>query len=198
MVSLRDACVSSARPIIYEVQKRTGEFDSWQLGPLSERTVPCREGYFIVPALVVRGPGGSDPVLLGLSMPERIAEHAYLCSDGGVTRVPLAECNGDVIPAVGIEGYGNYELFYSRSDPSVGIAVLRRALDEAADTGPIAEDLAYILRDEGRAQEAIEAFTRAIAAGPSSNYLFLERGRLFEKLGDDLRASEDLKRAEGC
>lgn len=172
----------------------TQPFSQWLVTTYDELTIPATQGFFIVSALLVTGPDEKSACFLDVTMPERIADYAYFVEHGRVRRCPVHQCNGDVIPAVGIEAYGNYELFYSKRDPRVGIAVLRNALSVARDKGPIAEDLGYILRDEGRPHEAIQAFSTAIAGGPSSDYIYSERGRLYEQIGDWENAKRDLLR----
>ncbi len=96
-----------------------------------------------------------------------------------------------MIPAVAIESFGVYELFYSHIDPEVGLTVLRTGLQAAESKAPIAEDLGYILRDEGRKEEAIEAFSIAIEEGPSCEYIPMERAALYEAIGDHANAERD-------
>ena len=84
--------------------------------------------------------------------------------------VPIQEFEYDVVPALACEGYGNYELYYSSSNPQIGIEVLRKGIHSAIDKSAPAEDLGYICRDEGQIKEAIEAFTIALNEDPSNPY----------------------------
>jgi tetratricopeptide (TPR) repeat protein len=61
--------------------------------------------------------------------------------------------------------------------------------------GPIAEDLGYIYRDEGRDEEAIEAFILAIDEGPSFHFIYWERADLLDRVGEHARAKADRRRA---
>lgn len=68
----------------------------------------------------------------------------------------------------------------------------------AKNKAPIAQDLGYICRDEGRVREAIEAFSIAIKTGPSSEFIFLERADLLEKAGDLEGAAKDRAAAKNA
>ena len=58
----------------------------------------------------------------------------------------------------------------------------------------IAEDLGYILRDEGQIEEAIENFKKSEEFGPSSEYIFLELSKLYEELGQSEKKIEYLQK----
>jgi tetratricopeptide (TPR) repeat protein len=127
---------------------------------------------------------------MDLTMPERISDYAYFVNSGAVERRYLHECNGEVICAVPIDGLGVYDLFYSRTEPELGLSVLRDGFERANRKTFIAEDLGYILRDEGRLEEAIQAFRVAASAGPSSNFIYLELANLYDMLDQPDLATE--------
>lgn len=54
----------------------------------------------------------------------------------------------------------------------------------------VAEDLGYILRDEGRVEEAIEAFKISEENGPSSEYSYWELAGLYDQLGEEEKQME--------
>ncbi|WP_200858551.1 hypothetical protein, partial [Klebsiella pneumoniae] len=79
----------------------------------------------------------------------------------------------------------------------IGLEVLREGLAVAKNKEDIAADMAYILRDEKRYQESLEAFTVAIEAGKARGhanaqyfqYYYSEREALLKKLaGAEVRA----------
>ncbi len=88
-----------------------------------------------------------------------------------------------IIPAVASDCFGDYELFYAKENPQIGIDVLREGLSKAAKKYIVAEDLGYILRDENRFEESIEAFKISKQIGPSSAYIYLELSRLYRAIG---------------
>ena len=182
-------------------------FLDWILHPIQAKTLSAKDcpdnvldGYFIIKAIWIKENGELQDCYLDLTMPERISEEVFLLRDNEIIRQPNYK-TGEVVPAVAIEGFGVYELFYSRINPEIGIQVLREGLKNAGQKVPIAEDLAYILRDEDRHSEAIEAFTIVIENedsqyGMPNEFTFSERARLYEILGDFEKASADLRKSE--
>jgi hypothetical protein len=65
--------------------------------------------------------------------------------------------------------------------------VLRKGLAGARKRENIAADMAYILRDERRYEESVEAFTIAIEEGDATSgvnkYYCMEREALLKKIG---------------
>jgi len=135
---------------------------------------------------------------LDLSLPERMNDSTYVLDGNELQQIPTHEIepDGAVIPALACEQFGEYTLYYSRPDPSVGMDVLRQGLKYAINKTTIAEDLGYICRDEGLIEAAIDAFSIAIAAGPSTYFIWLERAALREQLGDTEGAAADRALAE--
>jgi hypothetical protein len=120
---------------------------------------------------------------MDISLPERINDYAYFVEDNELRQVRPHKVPGNVIPAIAIDCFGVYELFYSKIAPEVGIEVLRRGLSLGWKP-PIAEDLGYILRDEGRYREAAEMFQLAVEEGPSCSYIHEELAQALAKAHD--------------
>ncbi|HSP62313.1 MAG TPA: hypothetical protein VLQ90_04955, partial [Pyrinomonadaceae bacterium] len=128
---------------------------------------------------------------IDLAMPERLSDTAYFLDSGDILQVPQRDFGVWGVPLVAIEGFGNYELFYSRIKPEIGLEVLRKGLAVAREKENIAVDMAYILRDEKRYQESLDAFTLAIEEGEARGhaneqyfqYYYREREALLKKLG---------------
>jgi hypothetical protein len=109
-----------------------------------------QEGFYVLGAMNIRSKTDVRRCYMNLSTPERINDRAYIF-DGGELRDDYPyKLSGDFIPAIAIDGFGIYELFYSKIAPELGIDVLRRGLAASKRKHFIAEDLGYILRDEGR------------------------------------------------
>jgi len=99
-----------------------------------------------------------------------------------------------VIPAIGIENFGVYKLYYAKENPSAGIEVLKKGMEEARERKFLADDLAYLLRDEKRFEEAIEAFTVVLTEKPEphvTHMLYQERSRMYAAIGQSDKAEED-------
>jgi len=166
------------------------DFPEWTVAPVAGEVLEEENGFFVVRAVQVLESGEEIDCFIDLTMPERIPDHAYFVRSGAVERESFHECRGEVICAVPIDGFGQYDLFYSRTKPESGISVLRRGLEHATRTTFIAEDLGYILRDEERLNEAIEAFRLSASGEPSSSFIFLELADLYDQVGQPELAEE--------
>ena len=170
---------------------------NWTLRPLVGETIlrvpeESDEWFFILKARQVVTTNDVRECYIDMSMTERITDRAYFIENDKVIVKYLHECEGNVISAVPIDEYGVYDLFYSKIDPEVGIQILRKGLETSDRKSCIAEDLGYILRDEGRTREAIDAFRLSADedGGPSNDLIYLELMDLYKKLGD----SENVER----
>ena len=166
----------------------SGEFDSesfkeWNVTPVGTDVLLEQDGFFILRAFQIIEPNQKIDCFIDLTMPERIADYAYFIGSGTVDRKYLHECEGDIICAIPIDGHGVYELFYSKIDPELGMTVLRRGLELSNRKVFIAEDLGYILRDEGRVEEAIKAFSISASEEPSSYFIYHELAELYDQVG---------------
>ena len=68
-------------------------------------------------------------------------------------------------------------------NPQIGIDVLKDGLAKATNKNIVAEDLGYILRDENRIEEAIEAFKICEANIPTNASVYYELSELYKELG---------------
>ncbi len=156
---------------------------NWILEPTAFALIPDDEGFYFVAAKEVSATEMVD-CFIGISTPERFVDYVVKQSRNGVVRI-----EGDydqihlAIPSIAAECYGDYELFYAKENPQVGIDILKEGLLLAVNKSTVASDLGYILRDEGRFAEAIEAFLIAEEAEPSSFYTFWELSELYGAIG---------------
>lgn len=156
---------------------------NWTLEPTDFDLLPEEENIYYVKALQISADNVSD-CYIGIMTPERIAETVVKRQPNGlVVAESIYDQEQSVIPAVASDCFGNYELFYAKENPQIGIDVLREGLAKAVNKNIVAEDLGYILRDENRIEEAIEAFKISEQTGPSSEYVYLELSRLFRDIG---------------
>ncbi len=177
------------------------DFFKFDLEPLSGATLAKEyvvgpfEGTFVVAGKVVTKDGASQECYLEVVLPERICEFCFLLVDGKILRKRGRRVgDGTAIPAIAIEKFGVPQLFYAKENPNVGIAVLQRGLQQARERKDIAYDLAVLLRQEKRNQEAIEAFSICVKAAPDSPIacsLYQQRWQLYKAIGDVERAAED-------
>lgn len=183
-----------------------GSFLDWDLEPIMGPTLAPEyvrqgvlQGYFIISAKLITTEGAVEDCYLGVSLPERISEHHFVLRDGKIEKGRGTRFGGGtIIPAVAIEKHAVYTLYLAKQNPQFGIDVLRHGLSQARDPVPIALDLAYVLRDANRHDEAIEAFTAALERLPvdeTTQFYYLERARLYEKAGELEKAQVDRSRA---
>uniref|UniRef100_UPI00404B2401 tetratricopeptide repeat protein n=1 Tax=Flavobacterium sp. TaxID=239 RepID=UPI00404B2401 len=123
--------------------------------------------------------------------PERIAEIVIKQNSNGQTILEnIYDLEKSIIPAIASDCFGDYELFYAKENPQIGIDILKSGITKATNKNVVAEDLGYILRDEGRNEEAVEAFKISEENGPSSEYTFWELAGLYEQLGQIAKQAE--------
>ncbi|MBE9585959.1 hypothetical protein IM792_16010 [Mucilaginibacter sp. JRF] len=156
---------------------------NWIINPTDFDLIPEDEGYYFVKAFIVTEANTTD-CFLGILTPERFAEQVVISTNGQVTIESIYDIDGSVIPVVAAECFGNYELYYAKENPQIGIDILKSGLTHAVNKSVIAEDLGYILRDEGRTSEAIEAFKISEENTPSSEYIYNELAELYREIGD--------------
>lgn len=156
---------------------------NWTIKATDFELIPEEENYYFVKAFEVSENDKTD-CYIGIMTPERIAEIVIKQYSNGKTKVEsIYDQEKSIIPAIASECFGDYELFYAKENPQIGIDILKSALTKATNKYVVAEDLGYILRDEGRIAEAIEAFKISEKNGPSSKYTFWELAGLYEQLG---------------
>jgi len=171
----------------------------WTIEPTDHELIPDDENLYITKAKQVSADDTLD-CYMEIVTPERIAGTVIKKdSKGQVVSENIYDQKQSMIPAVASECYGDYNLFYSKENPEIGIDILKNGLHKAKNKNIVSQDLGYILRDENRTTEAIEAFKISEEFGPSSEYIFLELSRLYKRLGlDDKRAEyEDRFRKGG-
>jgi len=180
----------------------SGDYRNWKLVPLAGKTLAkentlsgLADGTFLLEGLLVRADGTTEKAYVDVTLPEREIDYHYLLRNGETVRGRgTLTHNAQIIPAVAIEKFGVYDQYYVKGHAEVGVQVLRNGLVAAKVKWPIALDLAYILRDEKRYAEAIEAFTMAIEQreGTSSDYYnYAERAALYTKLNNQEAADRD-------
>lgn len=156
---------------------------NWIIEATDFELIPEEENYYFVKAFEVSENEKID-CYIGIIIPERIAEVVIKQNwDGQIKIESIYNQQNSIIPAVASDCFGNYELFLAKDNPQIGIDILKSGLTHAKNKNVVAEDLGYILRDEGRIEEAIEAFKISEANGPSSGFIFGELASLYEQRG---------------
>ncbi len=158
----------------------------WQLEPLQTELLSDTEadGYHVMKALNILPDATIHNCYIDMNLPERISDYAFILETGSLRYGLHHEFPGEIIPAVALDCFGVYELFYSKNRPQIGIDILKQGLAIARRKGYIAEDLGYILRDERRFREAAEMFKVAVEEEPSSYFIYGELAGAYAELGD--------------
>jgi hypothetical protein len=192
---------------IFEVVESdlAGDYLDWNLVPLPGQTLArehtlsgLADGYFVLEGLLVHADGRIEKAYTDVGLPEREIDYHFLLRNKEIVRgrgtlIP----NAQVIPAVAIEKPGVYDQYYVKGHAEVGLNVLQDGLAVAKLKWPIALDVAYILRDEKKYSEAVEAFTLAISECDSVNYFYYsERAQLFTKLNNQEAVDRDWAQVE--
>lgn len=156
---------------------------NWIIEPTDSDLLPEEENIYYVKALQVSA-DNTPNCYIGIMTPERIAETVVKRQPNGqVVAESIYDQEQSIIPAVASDCFGDYELFYAKENPQIGIDVLKDGLEKAINKNVVAEDLGYIFREEKRVNEAIDAFKISEQNGPSSEYIYLELSRLYRDIG---------------
>ena len=163
---------------------------NWTIEATDFELIPEEENYYFVKAFEIFENEKTN-CYIGIMTPERIAEIVIKQDSNGQTKVEsIYDQEKTIIPSIASECFGDYELFYSKENPQIGIDILKSGLTIATNKNVVAEDLGYILRDEGRIEEAVEAFKISEENGSSSEYTFWELAGLYEQLGQEDKQKE--------
>jgi tetratricopeptide (TPR) repeat protein len=155
----------------------------WTIEPTNLNIIPEDEQTYFVKAKQVFKDKSID-CYISIVTPERIADFVINLGDNGKTiSENMHEQENSIIPAVASDCFGIYELYYAKENPQVGIDILKDGLTKARNKNVVAEDLGYILRDENRIEEAIEAFLISEQNQPSSEFIYSELSRLYGLIG---------------
>jgi len=155
----------------------------WTIEPTDFELIPDEEETFFVRAKQVYTDKTVD-CFLNIVTPERIADFVIKLDKNNKAIVEnFSDQENSVIPVVASDCFGDYELFYAKENPQFGIDILKDGLTKSLTKNVIAEDLGYILRDEERTEEAIEAFLISEQNEPSSEYIYGELAQLYGQLG---------------
>jgi tetratricopeptide (TPR) repeat protein len=172
--------------IFYITNSNSDNIIDWTIEPTDLELIPNEEGYFIVAAKQVYADKTID-CFIDMTTIERITDHVFRLVDGKIIGELFYEYSrkhqNSIIPAIASDCFGIYELYYAKENPQVGIDILRNGLTKSLTKNVIAEDLGYILRDENRINEAIEAFLISEQNVPSSEYIYLELSQLYGQIG---------------
>ena len=154
----------------------------WEVEATIFQLIPDVEGDFFIPGKFISN-NKVQNCYIQISTPERIVENLIVKNGENFMYTSIYDINGEIVPSIGAECFGNYELYYSKSNPKIGIEILKNSLKKFP-TSASAEDLGYIYRDENIFQEAINSFLLSEELGESSEFIFLELSNLYGEIGE--------------
>jgi tetratricopeptide (TPR) repeat protein len=167
---------------------------NWTIEQTDFELIPEEGNYYFVSAFEVSQNEKTD-CYIGIMTPERIADFVIKQNANGQATVEsIYHQEKSIIPAIASECSGYYGLFYANENPQIGIDILKSGLPIAKNKNVIAEDLGYLLLDEERIEEAIEAFRISEENCPSTEYTFWELAKLYEKIGQMDKQSEYIQK----
>ena len=157
------------------------------------------DGEFILKAQMISASQPHEICYLGITMPEGILNNTYTREGTQIVKERRNRWPGkEAIPLVAIDKYIDYEVYYSKIDPEVGLRVLRNAFSIAKTSWAIAHAMARILTYEKRYQEAVGMLDIVLSESPPNLHYteYIGRSRLLRLIGDIEGAERDRKEAE--
>jgi tetratricopeptide (TPR) repeat protein len=177
--------------VIYEITNSASDNPlNWSIKPTDLKLIPNNENHYLVKAQIIDSEKNIETGFINLSTPERISDYVIHNLDAPKFNRPYELKDKDVIPAVASDCFGVYELYYSKISPNSGIKTLKEGLELSQQKSVIAEDIAYILRDENRLDEALKYFLISTENEPSSEYIYGEIANIYRAQGNEAKANE--------
>jgi len=177
--------------VIYEITNSDSRTPlQWSIKPTNLQLIPNNENHYLVKAQIIDSEKNIETGFINISTPERISDYVIHHMDDPTFNRPYELNEKDIIPAVASDCFGLYELYYSKHLPNEGLKTLKHGLELSNQKSVIAEDIAYILRDENRLVEALEYFIISTEHEPSSEYIYGEIEDIYRIQGDEAKANE--------
>lgn len=175
---------------IFKVAKFNEKATLWDLKSTNMELIPEDENLYVVRGLLSLK-GKIKECLIDITTPERISENLFFLNFfGQLIHIDNYSTEFNAIPKIASNCFGDYELYYFKDNPEIGIEILKKGLLNSLSNNVVSEDLGYILRDIDRTQDAIQAFKISEDRGPSSEFIYLELSQLYYKIGLKEKAEE--------
>lgn len=167
---------------------------NWTIEPTNHELIPEEENHYFVKAIEVSEHSIAE-CYMGIMTPERVTEFVVKENTNGQAYVGnIYHQDNSIIPAIACDFSGFYDIYYAKENPQAGIDVLRRGLEKATNKSAVAEDLGYLLIDEERIDEAIEAFEISEKNTPTTRYTFFELAKLYAQQGEIEKNAEYMEK----
>lgn len=172
----------------FEIMEITNSEDenplNWSLLSNNEKVIPS-EGHFLVRSQEIL----NDEVKtcwMNVSTPEMISDYVFTI-DAKKNKIVLNDYHSladKVVTNKLSNTFTNYEFYYTKVKPIIGIEILKNEIENVSEKGLICEYLGYIFRDEKEKEKALEWFLKSLEFGePSSEYIYGEIAGLYDEIG---------------
>lgn len=189
--SVIETIKKNPQSLIYEITNSDSDNPlNWEIRPTELKLIPNNENHYLVKARIIDSDKNIEVGYINLSTPERISDYVIHNMEDPKFNGFHELKNNDIIPAVASDCFGLYELYYSKTSPNSGLEILKDGLTLSEQKSVIAEDIGYILRDEGRLDEALEYFIISTNHEPSSEYIYGEIEDIYRAQGNEEKANE--------
>ncbi|MBK7009817.1 MAG: hypothetical protein IPH36_14895 [Saprospiraceae bacterium] len=124
---------------------------NWSILPIEEEKVIPNDGHFLVISKQILE-NEERTCWIEISMPEMISDHVFTI-DAKNSKIVVNEYHAladKVVPNKLSNTLTNYEFYYTRVKPIIGIEILIKEIENVLEKGSICEYLGYIFRDEKR------------------------------------------------
>lgn len=163
---------------------------NWSIEPTNYELIPAKEDHYFVKAIEV-SENSTTECYMEFKTPERVTGHVVKKDANGQPYVGnIYQQENTIIPAIACDFPGFYDIYSAKENPQAGIDVLRNSLEKASNKSAVAEELGYLLIDEERIDEAIEAFKISEKNTPTTRYTFFELAKLYALRGEMEKSAE--------
>lgn len=163
---------------------------NWTIEPTEYELIPAKEDHYFVKAVEV-SENSTLECYMEFKTPERVTGHVVKKDANGQLYVGnIYHQKNTIIPAIACDFPGFYDIYSAKENPQAGIDILRNDLKKATNKSAVSEELGYLLIDEERIDEAIEALKISEENTPTTRYTFLELSKLYAQKGEIEKSAE--------
>lgn len=163
---------------------------NWTIEPTDYELIPAQENHYFVKAIEV-SENSTAECYMEIKTPERVTGFIVKENANGLPYVGnIYHQENTIIPAIACDFPGFYDIYSAKENPQAGINVLKNGLGKATNKSAVAENLGYLLMDEERIDEAIEAFKVSEEHTPTTRYTFFELAKLYAHRGEMEKSAE--------
>ncbi len=157
---------------------------NWSVQSTNEKVIPSKGHY------LVRSQEILDKEIrtcwMNVSTPEMVSDYVFTidAKDSKIVLNNYHSLSDKVVTNKLSNTFTNYEFYYTRVKPIIGIEILKKEIENVSDKGLICEYLGFIYRDEKEYDRALTWFLKSLAFGePSSEYIYSEIAGLYDEIG---------------